>query len=142
MDVQLVFLSCWIRDSSNKRTYISSFLYFLSIDSIKYGRIPKTAKEHASSSPRALLSYRLGTYSEKSVQLMKEKWLFTMFNVKIQGCGNTEMFYLSEKSYLFGQNPTCPVFFINIWYLQTQLLTKLNLFILSITSLRKIWNIV
>ena len=32
-----------------------------------------------------------------------------------QGCGNTEIFYLSpgklsEKSYLSGQNPTCPVF--------------------------------
>jgi hypothetical protein len=45
----------------------------------------------------------------------------------MQGCGNTEMFYLSpgklsEKSYLSGQNPTCPVFCINIWYLQTQLL--------------------
>ena len=39
-----------------------------------------------------------------------------------QGCGNTEMFYLSpgkssEKSYLSGQNPTCPAFCTNIWYL-------------------------
>jgi len=61
-----------------------------------------------------------------------------------QGCGNTEMFYLSpgklsEKSYLSGQNPTCPVFFgQNIWYLQTQLLN----WTLSITSLHKILNIV
>jgi hypothetical protein len=72
---------------------------------------------------------------------------FSRWKICEQRCGNTEIFYLSprklsEKSYLSGQNPTCPVFFINIWYLQTQLLTKLNLFILSFTSLRKIWNIV
>ena len=42
--------------------------------------------------------------------------------LKLRGvdyCGNTEMFYLSlgklsGKSYLSGQNPTCPVFCINI----------------------------
>ena len=53
-----------------------------------------------------------------------------------QGCGNTEMFYLflgklSEKNYLSGQNPTCPVFSINIWYLQTQLLNWTCLYCLS-----------
>ena len=52
---------------------------------------------------------------------------FTVLGITLQGCGNTEMFYLSEgksseKSYLSGQNPTCPGFCINIWYLQTQLL--------------------
>jgi hypothetical protein len=46
-----------------------------------------------------------------------------------RGSGNTEIFYLStgklsEKSYLSVQNPTCPVFCINIWYLQTQLCLK------------------
>ena len=40
-----------------------------------------------------------------------------ILQIHVQGCGNTEMCYLSpgklsEKSYLSGQNPTCPVFCI------------------------------
>ena len=66
--------------------------------------------------------------------------------VQLQGCGNTEMFYLSpgklsEKSYLCGQNPTCSVFLYKHLIL-VNTVAKLNLFILSITSLCKIWNIV
>jgi len=64
--------------------------------------------------------------------------------VQLQGCGNTKMFYmylspgkLSEKSYLCGQNPTCPVFLYKHLILANTV-AKLNLFILSITSLRKI----
>ena len=57
-----------------------------------------------------------------------------------QGCGNTEMCYLSpgklsEKSYL-----SC--FFVFKHLILANTVAKLNLFILSITSLRKIWNIV
>jgi hypothetical protein len=90
LDVQLVFLSCWFRDSSNKRTYISSFFIFFLIDSIKYGWIPKTAKEHASVLQGPFVCYHIvwehtlkNLYCTMSVQFMKEKWLFTMLNVKI-----------------------------------------------------------
>ena len=60
-----------------------------------------------------------------------------------QGCGNTEMFYLSsgklsEKSYLSGQNPTCPGFFLNKHLILAKTVANLNLFILSIASMRKI----
>ena len=63
-------------------------------------------------------------------------------NIYLQGCGNTEIFYLSpgklsEKSYLSGQNPTFPVFLYKHLILANTV-AKLNLFILSITSLRKI----
>ena len=53
------FVSCWIRDSSNKRTYMYFIFIFLLIDSIKYGRISKTVKEHAFGSPRAIFCYHI-----------------------------------------------------------------------------------
>ena len=82
------YLGCWIRDSSNKRTYISSFLsFFWLIPSNMDGfqRLPKNMLRFSKGHLFAIISSGniLWKTCTMSVQHMKEKWLFTMFNVKI-----------------------------------------------------------
>jgi hypothetical protein len=80
-------LSCWIRDSSNKRTYISSFLSFFWLipsNMDRFQRLPKNMLRFSKGHLLAIISSGniLWKTWTMSVQLMKERWLFTMFNVK------------------------------------------------------------
>ena len=58
--------------------------------------------------------------------------------VEILKCSTCPRASYLKKSYLSGQNPTCPGFFLNKHLILAKTVANLNLFILSIASMRKI----